>query len=697
MAGFELTASQREALAAFKDFLEGPESVFILKGAAGTGKTTLVKEFLKILRDQKREFGLMAPTGRAAFIIGQRTGCEASTIHKGIYLLGEVKSADGEEDVEDSANLHAHYVLRDNDKARDAVYIVDEASMVSDSKSESEAFSFGSGELLRDLFDFVNGRKIVFVGDFAQLPPVGMAFSPALDAKYLENKYGCKVREVMLREVTRQNADSTMLANATRLRDSIERRSFIEFAVHEGPDTVAENENLLRPYFALSSNRPDPNSAIVAYTNKQALRYNQAVRQHYFGANAPRLQPGDMLMITRNNYAYEAELFNGNIVYVESCAGDDDLTHHRVSLRKGKGDMARDENVDLYFRRVVIKFRSARKVEELHVQLLDNFLSDPEPTLGSVVSRALVVDFKNRLPKEISSKIGVIKRKIAHKEELNEDELVVYTNYMQRLLHDPYYNAVVCKYGYAMTCHKAQGGEWANVFVDMTRIGGAANEDYFRWAYTAITRASRRLWHYRAPEFNYLSNLVVESIKSAPNLKVSISTVTGDFCADRIKRLIGPAAEAGITMTDDRSKPYQHIVTFTNSGGEEARFQLWFKEKGYSGKENMVQTTSEEFAEQCRRLLDSSFAPEGVEFSCPGRPQAEKLVEYMRGIFSELGISVLDITTEAYKDVFHLKTDGLARVGLNYTDRGNYSYMTLESTLGTSDAKLEAFRATFSK
>ena len=213
--------------------------------------------------------------------------------------------------------------LKGNNNSLKTVYIVDESSMISDNFSENEAFSFGSGCLLTDLFEFARGRKIVLVGDYAQLPPVGMNFSPALDKEYIENKYSCRVKEYVLREVMRQSDGSVMLSNATKIRDSIESKTFVEFKLSPGEDSIAEDTDLLTPYCNLSPSRPNVKAAIIAYSNKQALDYNLAIRRHYYGDRAPRLKSGDLLMICRNNYSYEYELFNGNIVQIEACQPDD--------------------------------------------------------------------------------------------------------------------------------------------------------------------------------------------------------------------------------------------------------------------------------------------------------------------------------------------------------------------------------------
>ncbi|MDE5821684.1 MAG: AAA family ATPase [Paramuribaculum sp.] len=692
MTNIKLSASQDSVIDYFKTFLESDSQVFMLKGAAGTGKTTLVTEFIKILEEQKREYGLMAPTGRAAYIIGSKTGKPAFTIHRSIYGLSKLKSTSQNKEDEDDGGIHLRFGLKVNNDSLNAVYIVDESSMVSDKFSENEAFSFGSGCLLTDLFEFARGHKIVLVGDYAQLPPVGMNFSPALDKNYIETKFSCKVTEFMLREVLRQSEGSVMLSNASKIRDAVERKSFIEFSLDNGDDSIAEKIDLLTPYYLLSENKPSVKAAVIAYSNKQVLDYNLAIRRHYYGDTAPRLKAGDLLLICRNNYSYEYELFNGNIIQVKDCQPDSEVKTRYIRVKLGKN---RVEQVELRFRRATICFGVRGERVSLNVMLLDNFLDDPNASIGGLLARALIVDFNNRLPQNIKSKESEIRRHLRSKEKLTIEQQELCDAYINLLNKDPYYNAVICKYGYAMTCHKAQGGEWENVFVDMCRFGGTANEDYFRWAYTALTRASKRVWHFRSPDFNYISNLVVEEIKPSANIKISNYSADGNFCDLRFERLTKLAMQNGLSVSEDRSKPYQHIITFTDKDGAVVKFQLWYRAKGYSAKDVLLFSSSEEFTALCSPLIDASYAPDTVPFSAPNRPFAEKLVNFVKSQIEEVGIQLLDITQQNYQDVFHLKTDGIAQIGLNYTAKGNYTYMRLTSSLGTLDTKLQTLRERF--
>lgn len=435
MNTIEFTPSQQTAIESFESFLSSDDQVFMLKGAAGTGKTTLVKEFLKILNNKDLCFHLMAPTGRAAHVIGDKTKTPAFTIHRSIYLLNELKSTSQNKEDEDDGGLHARFVLKNNEDSLNTIYIVDESSLVSDIYSENESFFFGSGHLLSDLFSYIRNRKIVFIGDYAQLPPVGMSFSPALDKDYIENNFNCKVHEVILREVLRQSINSTILSNVSKIRDSIENNLFNEFKIEEGDDCKKADNDILQPYFDLSPDKPNTKSAIIAFSNKQVVFYNNSIRRHYYGENAPRLLKGDLLMIARNNYAYDEELFNGNIVLVESCDDDTDIETREVRVKLGKD---RIESITLRFRKAFIKFKSGN----LNVTLLDNFLDDPASSIGGLLARALIVDFNNRLPDFIKSQLPTIKKLLRKNEKLSTEQKELYDNYLQRLQHDKHYNAV---------------------------------------------------------------------------------------------------------------------------------------------------------------------------------------------------------------------------------------------------------------
>ncbi|MEI6166993.1 MAG: AAA family ATPase [bacterium] len=465
----ELKPSQASTFDRLLAFLKSPdERCFILKGYAGTGKTFLIKKVVEWLVASHRGFALMAPTGRAAMVLRQRVQHPAFTIHKSIYTLDRLR------EFEDSDHDFKYYfAVRDiADREADLVYIVDESSMLSDVYSEGEYLRFGSGRLLKDLIEFSKVQsehirsKIIFVGDPAQLPPVNSRVSHALDATYLENAFGLKSVGAVLTDVVRQEEGSLLLSNATEIRTSIADQLFNRFELTFGEDTQLGSSRDVVPYcFESGSLRPREDTIVVTFRNRTALDYNKLLRGHSYGGGgdqAPRT--GDRFVVTQNNAAFG--LLNGDFVEVVTAASD--VETHRW------------RDAELTFRDVQITYTDpdGHRVMK-QCKIIDSLLLAPEPGLTKDQYKALYVDFKIR-----------------------NDNLKPNTEAFRLALgSDPYYNALRVKYGYAITCHKAQGGEWPRVVTIFEGCHGWTTEPAFRWMYTAITRAKHQLLAVDPPVF----------------------------------------------------------------------------------------------------------------------------------------------------------------------------------------------------
>ncbi len=655
------TSSQQSAFQQFEEFVDTDDRIFILKGSAGTGKTTLLKALVESLCGKGWKCVLMAPTGRASSILGEKTGHSAATIHRTIYQI--------EEGLKDDGSGQMIFGLRYNDDPpTKSVYFVDEASMVSDLYSEGDMYKFGSGYLLKDLLDYCGSRKVVFVGDYAQLPPVGASFSPAMSAEYLSEKYHATCREAMLKEVVRQVEDSGVYKNATTVRDSIESERYNQFAIVDGED-VMKCDSLIEDYKRITQGSVDQDAIVIAYSNKQVLDYNVSIRDFLFPGSKEKLLQGDLLLVSQNNYCYSEELFNGTIVRVLSCDPDAMLEKRTVRFNTSEKNAFGNKVVaemELSFRRAKIETPRHNQVDCL---ILDNFLTDANGSPNKLHHQALLVDFNNRMEKmEI---------------ERGSNE------YHGRLKTDPYLHALICKYGYAITCHKAQGGEWEKVFVDMDKLGGKQTNDYFRWAYTAITRSNKQLWHFASPEFNAVSSIVVMPISKTD--KIAYYVPKGESFLDWFfSRISSVCAAQGITCTENRNAQFQHILTFEKDG-KTCTIQKWYKKDGYSTKRTPAVTNDREFCAYIEHLIDQSMIPEELAFE-PRTEFASKLHELIVATAKEIGIQVLNIRQEQWRDIYYLKTTPYeSTLIFFYNSKGMYSSVTPQSTGGLEDELLKAF------
>lgn len=447
---FTPTADQLHALRTFSTFLydRDPHAVMILRGSAGTGKTSLAGSIVRTMIQLKHKIVLMAPTGRAAKVFSFNSGYQAFTIHRKIYRERTFDGPDGQFNLND--NLHA-----------DTLFMIDEASMVSNQSLSMS--SFGSGRLLDDLIRFVyQGRncRILFIGDTAQLPPVGEIESPALRSAVLEG-YGLKAYECDLHEVLRQSQGSGILWNATMIRQMITHdeatelprmrfRGFADISIVPGNELI---ESLASSYY---KNGMD-DTIVITRSNKRANIYNQGIRNTVLD-RMDELCSGDQLMIVKNKY------LNADLKAPVSFIAN--------------GDMAKVQRVrnvhELYgfrFADVLLSFVDYDNFELETTVVLDTLTSDA-PALtheqSQLLYESVVADYAD-VP-------------------LKKDR-------MKQIRGDKYYNAMQIKFGYAVTCHKAQGGQWSDVYVDQGYMtDDMLTPDYIHWLYTAFTRATEHLY-----------------------------------------------------------------------------------------------------------------------------------------------------------------------------------------------------------
>ncbi|GEO12637.1 ATP-dependent DNA helicase [Microvirga aerophila] len=592
----DLNHDQNGCLAAVSGFLaDRDQRVFMLKGYAGTGKTFLIKGITEYLSAQGRAFQLLAPTGRAAKVILEKTGREARTLHSFLYGYGDLQEY--RDTPAGSETFKFHAPIRTNSDQANTIYIVDEASLVSDAYAESEFFQSGSGYLLQDFMsyaDFANGandRKIIFVGDPSQLPPVGMSNSPALDSDYLRKHFRLEPAAYELKEIVRQKADSGVIRNVMPLRDSLEKAKFSGLSFDFGEDVCRiRSDDVLPLYMAARTGGGQP--IVITYSNAEAAESNRSIRNHLF-PDKDFITPGDVLIVTANGHVSDRFLANGEFVHVSGV--ETAIERRTVTLKDRNPDTGVVEDVEivLTFRDVEIALPALDEdASTVRVKILDDLLHGRQSGLSGVQQRALYVDFLKRHPD------------LRRRE--NRDEL------SRVLRQDPYFNALRTKFGYAVTCHKAQGGEWTDVFVSCQTGQNPRTADYFRWLYTAMTRASGKLYLVNPPEIrlkvagaDWWSSPAAEA-PVAPDTG-AVSTPAGGMVSPREAFQSGVLAkirvilsDTGIVIDDVAHHQYQEAY-YLSRGAATCRVNISYNGKFKIGSVMPQQTGP--LGEELRALL----------------------------------------------------------------------------------------------
>ena len=448
--GFEPTQDQRNALHIFARFMtdRSENAAMILRGSAGTGKTSLAGAIVRAVNRLRIKVSLLAPTGRAAKVFSLNAGLAASTIHRKIYREKAFNGADGQFQL-------------NNNMFRDMLFMVDEASMISLSQSNT---TFGSGRLLDDLVQYVYSSgancRLLLIGDKAQLPPVGEQESPALRADVLK-AYGLQVYECDLNEVLRQSQHSGILWNATAIREmityntatqlpQIHLKGFADISIVQGNELI---ESLASSYSAVGMDE----TMVITRSNKRANIFNQGIRNTILGREE-ELTTGDLVMVVKNKYLEKDR--STDISFIAN--GDHAVVRRVRNIRELYG---------FRFADVALEFPDYDNTELDTVVVLDTLTTE---------APALTHEQNEKLFQSVMEDYADVPRKADRMKQLREDE---------------YFNAMQIKFGYAVTCHKAQGGQWAHIYLDQGYMTDEMlTTDYIHWLYTAFTRATEHLY-----------------------------------------------------------------------------------------------------------------------------------------------------------------------------------------------------------
>ena len=443
------TLKQDKLLRFLSDFTfsEDKDALFLLKGYAGTGKTTTISAFVNSLPATGRKAVLLAPTGRAAKVISVYSKRPAFTIHKKIYF--PKKQSNGSVD----------FALQPN-KHRNTIFIVDEASMIPDSRQNQKLFE--SGSLLDDLISYVySGHqcKLVFIGDTAQLPPVKLNISPALEETTLTYDYHKNVTEIELDEVMRQHESSGILANATLLRLMIQNDATnFQFDI-DFPDIIRleDGYDIEDAIVSAYDNDGVEDTAFIVRSNKRANQYNEQIRLQIRGQEN-EISAGDYIMIVKNNYFWLKE--NSNAGFIAN--GDICEVLKIFSIKELYG---------FKFAEVEIRMIDYPEMQPFETVLLLDTLTSESPSLTYEESNILY---------------QAVKEDYAHEKSKYKQFMAIKKNV--------FFNSLQVKFSYAMTCHKSQGGQWKTVFIEQPYLPEGVSKEYYRWLYTALTRAQEKLY-----------------------------------------------------------------------------------------------------------------------------------------------------------------------------------------------------------
>jgi exodeoxyribonuclease-5 len=460
---FTPTAKQDIALQMLANFVThaGPDEVFLLKGYAGTGKTSIMATLVANLWKIKKSSYLLAPTGRAAKVLGNYANKQAHTIHRKIYTPRKKKGA-------------GIVFVKLPNKHKNTIFIVDEASMIPDINESVNAKE--SGSLLEDLIEFVYsgyGCRLILIGDTAQLPPVKLAISPALDQHLLANQFYKEVTTIALDEVVRQDKLSGILLNATKIRERIDSQVYDGFAfdINGLPDIIrpTDGQEIMDALNDSYSQEGNEESVIIVRSNKRANLFNEQIRTRILFRES-QLEAGDFLMVVKNNYFWlkpDSEagfIANGDIIEVLEI-------------------FAISELYGFNFATVKIRMVDYPDIKPFETVLILDTLTAQTPSL--------TYDDSNRLYEAVK--------------EDYEDETSNYKKFLA-IKNNKYFNALQVKFSYAITCHKSQGGQWKTVFIEQPYLPEGPDKEYMRWLYTAITRATEKVYLMGFPSSFFLED-----------------------------------------------------------------------------------------------------------------------------------------------------------------------------------------------
>lgn len=686
-----LSIDQEKTLVMLEEFFNSQKQVFLLKGYAGTGKTTILKGLSTYLDSQKKEFELMAPTGRAAKILRDKTN-HGRTIHSCIYNLENIESINHESEEHADHSFHYLFPIKKN-VTDEKIIIVDEASMISSKESSQELFSFGTNVLLDDLLTYTFGsnpkNKIIFVGDPAQLPPVGDNQSCALDKTFFE-KHCISYDETEMHIVLRQEKN-LILSNSELIRNLLEQTkpSILNLNFDNNSFINLKPIELINKYTELFSVPEIEKSVIISYSNSQCYQYNMAIRESIFPGKK-EITAGDLIIICNNNYhTYGTELFNGDIAKVINVSKE--IICQTTPLFVEENGNKIKKIISLNFRAITIRIPTYNN--DIECFIIDSLLHNINRDLSVEEMKALYVNFVIRFNESQAQrkKDGVYVSKIGSIE------------FKDSLKQDPFFNALRVKFGYAITCHKAQGGEWDNVFVNFYgRI--SLKKEPLRWCYTAITRGRNVVYAVNSPHFGKLDKFkfsAIGQIGAFPIDSLQLDHIaTSPFhnntqhkCKSlKYWEIFDKTENSNYSIKKVESFDYLERYTLLKDNIE-ITIQAYHKSSGhFSENFKVISNTEDSIKAEIENLLSSEYCHNYNLSYSPNEELLSELYSIMQENCNNLDIIITNIVEkkEKYFVIYYLKTNSICSyIQFYFNDKGQLTSAIPKTYNCENDIKLQ--------
>lgn len=589
-----LTSQQKEVLKMIEKFLSSDAHIFLLKGYAGTGKTTILEGIAKYCKAINIKPDLMAPTGRASRVITEKTDIEANTIHRTIYSWEHIEEKGKKENKEkkhgDDLSYRFHFLIKNNNEPNNNrnVFLIDEASMISNKFNADKYFIFGTGHLLADLLTYYGNpkhhkRKIIFVGDPAQLPPVGSPNSPALIPNEINSiNPELEVWQYELTEVLRQKTNSGILFNANKIRNAIKQNLFsnLNFETNYSDTNEIETTDLWNNWKKSVDINGLDETILITETNSMAKKLNELIREKLY-PKQKEIREGDLIIINQNNTIYK--LNNGEFAKVIEINKPITI---KVRIKKNPEPIF----VPLTFRDIKIEYYDYLSKTKIiiPVKIIENLLYSNERDLTDNEKDALYIHYRIRT--------------------WNKNTFPETPDFAINIKDDIYFNSLRIKFGYAITCHKAQGGEWKNAIIRFEKERKKqSNEPYFRWVYTATTRAKDKLFVINPPKIKVTDKIVVHPIEQIIPFKIPIKFETNiesikspfhdenyDFLISKYNSLKYKCEDNRIKITNVQSRPKNYFDRYTFEKDEiTSQLDFYFNGKKNFTKINVVGNENE--------------------------------------------------------------------------------------------------------